>query len=59
MHIGQHILVTQVDAGTALTFMLRFTDILYNAQSRMQKERHFLMPVGDAMRVLWSGQAPY
>lgn len=54
MHIWQHILVTQVDAGAALTFMLRLTYAgLYNAQSRMQKEG----PVGDAMHVLLSGQS--
>lgn len=57
--VATYNLVTQVDAGAALTFMLRFTYILYNAQSRMQKKRHLLKPVGDAMRVLWSGQVPY
>ena len=50
-------LVTQANAGTALTFMLRLA--LYNAHSRMQKERHLLWPVGDAMRVLWLGPVPY
>ena len=53
------ILAAQADAGVALTFMLRFTYALYNARSRKQNERHFLMPVGDAMRVLWLGQVPY
>lgn len=53
------ILVARPDAGAAFTFMLRFTYTLYNVQSRKQNERCFLMPVGDAMRVLWLGQVPY
>lgn len=56
-HMATYNLVTQANAGTALTFMLRLA--LYNAHSRMQKERHLLWPVGDAMRVLWLGPVPY
>ena len=58
-HVETYDLVTRVSAETALTFMLRFTCILYNAQSHMQKETHLLGPVGDAMRVLWLDQVPY
>lgn len=48
-----------LDVGTALTFMVGFTYILYNAQSQKQKERCHLGPVGNAMHVLWFGQVPY
>lgn len=58
-HVATYDLVTRVKAETALTFMLRFTCTLYNAQSHVQGESHLLRPVGDAMRVLWLGQVPY
>lgn len=58
-YVATYDLVTRVKAETALTFMLGFTCILYNAQSHMQGERHLLGPVGNAMRVLWLGQVPY